>query len=315
MNCQNFIERARDVARGALMDAAARAEMLSHEGACAPCAARLADERALTEVLRALAERDATVSAPPRVEAALLAAFRARHASEARDEAAAPTAGTAAPAAPVSASRHNITPLASHTSYRRRTWAKTLAAAGAAAAAAVVTLVFVAPTGAPVPAVNETARATDVREAPAPKSDPAAFNDLTATGTGAQDSLGVRNDDIAGGVRPTKAGGRVSSPARAGRGRILPVKYEGGGAARAARDGGADSRAGGSEEIATDFIALTHDAREVASAGGQLVRVELPRSALVRFGLPMDVERASERVKADVMLGEDGIARAIRFVR
>ena len=48
---------------------------------------------------------------------------------------------------------------------------------------------------------------------------------------------------------------------------------------------------------------------------GSLVRVELPRSALESFGLPMNMERAGERIKADVLVGSDGPARAIRFVR
>jgi len=49
--------------------------------------------------------------------------------------------------------------------------------------------------------------------------------------------------------------------------------------------------------------------------GGQLVRVELPRSALARFGLPVNTERANQRVKADVLFSADGLARAIRFVQ
>jgi hypothetical protein len=48
---------------------------------------------------------------------------------------------------------------------------------------------------------------------------------------------------------------------------------------------------------------------------GQMIRVELPRSALASFGLPMNMERADERIKADVVVGNDGLARAIRFVR
>jgi hypothetical protein len=68
-------------------------------------------------------------------------------------------------------------------------------------------------------------------------------------------------------------------------------------------------------EIATSFIPLTQDAALAAAEGGQVVRVELPRTALERFGLPMNVERAGERVKADLFLGHDGVARAIRFVR
>jgi hypothetical protein len=45
------------------------------------------------------------------------------------------------------------------------------------------------------------------------------------------------------------------------------------------------------------------------------VRVEMPRSALMSFGLPMNMERGGGRVKADVVVGNDGFARAIRFVR
>ena len=67
------------------------------------------------------------------------------------------------------------------------------------------------------------------------------------------------------------------------------------------------------KEIATDFILLTYDG-EVGSEA-QMVRVELPRSAMATFGLPVNIDRADQRVKADVLLGADGLARAIRFVQ
>jgi len=67
-------------------------------------------------------------------------------------------------------------------------------------------------------------------------------------------------------------------------------------------------------EIATEFIPLVHGEEMSPADGGQLVRVEMPRSALAAFGLPMNIERAGERVKADVVFGNDGLARAIRFV-
>jgi hypothetical protein len=67
------------------------------------------------------------------------------------------------------------------------------------------------------------------------------------------------------------------------------------------------------KEIATDFILLTYDG-EVGSEA-QLVRMELPRSAMASFGLPVNMDRADQRVKADVLLGADGLARAIRFVQ
>src|SRR5215510_13966011 len=68
-------------------------------------------------------------------------------------------------------------------------------------------------------------------------------------------------------------------------------------------------------EIATNFFSVGDTTALSLADGGQLVRVELPRSALMRFGLPVNADRASERVKADVLVGSDGIARAIRFVR
>jgi len=68
-------------------------------------------------------------------------------------------------------------------------------------------------------------------------------------------------------------------------------------------------------EIATEFIPLMNREALAQMDGGQVMRVELPRSALMSFGLPMDMERATERIKADVVVGNDGLARAIRFVR
>jgi hypothetical protein len=36
---------------------------------------------------------------------------------------------------------------------------------------------------------------------------------------------------------------------------------------------------------------------------------------MARFGLPVNAERAAEPVQADVLLGDDGLAQAIRFIR
>jgi hypothetical protein len=45
-----------------------------------------------------------------------------------------------------------------------------------------------------------------------------------------------------------------------------------------------------------------------------IVRVEVPRSAMLEVGLAVSADRVSELVEADVQLGPDGLARAIRFV-
>jgi hypothetical protein len=67
-------------------------------------------------------------------------------------------------------------------------------------------------------------------------------------------------------------------------------------------------------EIVTEFFPLMNRGAGQLDSG-QVVRVELPRSALMSFGLPMNMDRADERIKADVVVGNDGLARAIRFVR
>lgn len=67
-------------------------------------------------------------------------------------------------------------------------------------------------------------------------------------------------------------------------------------------------------EIATDFVPLG-DMTAVIQDGGQIIRVKLPRSALVKFGFPVNMDRYNENVKADVLIGVDGLARAIRFVQ
>ena len=72
---------------------------------------------------------------------------------------------------------------------------------------------------------------------------------------------------------------------------------------------------GEAAEIATDFLPVGYVSALDLQDGGQLVRVELPRFALARFGFPVNMDRADERVKADVLVGTDGLARAIRFVR
>ena len=69
------------------------------------------------------------------------------------------------------------------------------------------------------------------------------------------------------------------------------------------------------EEVATDFLPLTHDAGTQPMDSGQVIRVQVPRTALASFGLPINIERANEPVKADLLLAEDGSARAIRFIR
>jgi hypothetical protein len=68
-------------------------------------------------------------------------------------------------------------------------------------------------------------------------------------------------------------------------------------------------------EVVTEFFPLLEGDDLNTVESGQIVRVELLGSALLAAGLPIDAALADEPVKADVILGHDGQARAIRFVR
>jgi len=63
-----------------------------------------------------------------------------------------------------------------------------------------------------------------------------------------------------------------------------------------------------------EFLPLPNTEAVGPSEEMNLVRVELPRSAMISMGFTVPEERASETVQADVMLDGDGVARAVRFV-
>ena len=63
-----------------------------------------------------------------------------------------------------------------------------------------------------------------------------------------------------------------------------------------------------------EFIPLPNAEQVGENEDVNVVRVEVPRSAMLAVGLPVNPDQASELVEADVMLGSDGLARAVRFV-
>jgi hypothetical protein len=68
-------------------------------------------------------------------------------------------------------------------------------------------------------------------------------------------------------------------------------------------------------EAVTEYFPLIAGDDVELDEFAQVVRVELSASALRDVGLSLSSAAAGESVKADVVLGHDGIARAIRFVR
>jgi hypothetical protein len=66
-------------------------------------------------------------------------------------------------------------------------------------------------------------------------------------------------------------------------------------------------------EVTTEFYPLMEDAPPFER--GELLRVSLPAAAMRGVGLPVSEDRLTDMVQADVLVGQEGLARAIRFVR
>lgn len=66
-------------------------------------------------------------------------------------------------------------------------------------------------------------------------------------------------------------------------------------------------------EVVTDFFPLMDPAPPFER--GQMLRVQLPASAMRTVGLPVREDHLADPIQADVLVGEEGMARAIRFVR
>jgi hypothetical protein len=71
------------------------------------------------------------------------------------------------------------------------------------------------------------------------------------------------------------------------------------------------------EEFVTAFYALPYAESSDHTMSGEIVRVKLRGSALPGIGFPMALngDRASEQITADLIVGENGLPLAIRFVR
>jgi hypothetical protein len=324
MNCRQFTSLIVEAARGRMMDAAARDGAMRHAETCAACAARLAQEQNLTGALRAVAAGMKDLNAPARVEAQLLAAFRQ---SRADSQAATTDASPMIEAAPVALPASDD--IARRTSARRQTRRNAFAATAIAASLALVALVTLykqfTQSAPPSPETTTRVAPQNGKEqspvAPLMASLPP--SPAFAASNGEAKNGEAKFDRPQPGVR---AASQRTSPkmARAATPRMIASQQviDGGRAIFAPGEGeSASNHAGGAAkpndaESVTEFLPLVADAPAATPLeGGQLVRVRLPRAALASLGLPLNAERGNEPIKADVLVGNDGLARAIRFVR
>jgi hypothetical protein len=63
------------------------------------------------------------------------------------------------------------------------------------------------------------------------------------------------------------------------------------------------------------FYPVTYAGDVSDAAGGRIVRVELSRQALFTMGLNVPLENGLESVKADLLIGPDGVTRGIRLAK
>ena len=66
------------------------------------------------------------------------------------------------------------------------------------------------------------------------------------------------------------------------------------------------------KEIVTEFFPLLDVSMPFER--GELLRVTVPASTMRKVGLPVNQDRLEDRIYADVLVGQEGLARAIRFV-
>lgn len=68
------------------------------------------------------------------------------------------------------------------------------------------------------------------------------------------------------------------------------------------------------DDAATQFYSLVEAGELAPLESGRVVRVEVVASALIPFGGPLTPETLTQPMQADLLLGQDGLARAIRFL-
>ena len=275
MNCQNFESIVNELARQQRLQANVREQALAHTGDCQMCALRLADERALTQKLRAVSSEMNEMEAPARIETELLAAFQKQELT------------------------NQFTRRGRSVIHDWRYWAT----AAAAVLLIVIGIAAMRSRPAPVAVKNPYVPTSVPKVAGANKS-------VQPPDTGDEPKTGrvPKQGTTSAGYNPRRyvnsSSSRVNTANRRSESQASAPDRETTVAANYAGN-----------EIATDFLPVGYTSPMNLQDGGQVMRVELPRSALAGFGLPVNMDRVNERVKADVLVGPDGQARAIRFVQ
>ncbi|MEQ1644186.1 MAG: hypothetical protein ABL959_12135 [Pyrinomonadaceae bacterium] len=105
--------------------------------------------------------------------------------------------------------------------------------------------------------------------------------------------------------------GKKSGKLSAGRANKIDVRSE----ERTARKANIPSDRRRTIEPDAEFVAVSYtgDPHET-SGGGRIIRVDMKRSSLYALGIDVPLENAGDTIKADLLIGADGVTRGVRIV-
>jgi hypothetical protein len=296
MNCKEFEMTVSELAGEQLVEASKYKLALAHKTNCARCAARLANERSLTKALQVTASAE-TEQASAHTKAALLKAFAERtvpspasRSLSAIETAPITRSANVKPDAPADeiqpAPVNHIVHIFPARKVSRWTWV--------AAAAVLIALLTITAIGLLQPRKNELPKEAKDKpqqsDQPKPEEKP-----QNETVKGPDQPRQVPPEAVV--EPPTLKPQRKPAPRNEQQAAVKPPRT-------VHRD----------NEVTSDYIPLSYVSEATAMESGHVVRMMVARSTLISMGLPMNAERDKEMVKADVVVGDDGLARAIRFV-
>lgn len=276
MTCESFNNVVHELSTGRSLDGRMERDARTHSSECDECASVLEQQRRLTALLGQVATADAELEAPDRIEATVLGAFRLAH-------------GTA-----------NVVPLRSVAAapvVTPRQFSRRWLAAAAAIVIGVAGTLFTWQAMERGP--NVVPKPEGVSIAVKPSSETAS-PPLPATPP--QDRSAGR--ESYGGSVPGR--GIPEGP-------VIPVSNNSG--ARRTTRPVRPLPTSEPTELVTDFYSLVPASGFAPTEGGQLVRLQVPRASLASLGVPLPYGNPDGSVTADLVMGYDGVAHAIRFVQ
>lgn len=282
MNCQEFENILHSLVSGRLPDRVRQTKALAHVQSCSFCSTRLQNEQLLAAGLNALAAETGEKQAPSRIENALLEAFRVHKSSL--------ISSNGLKATIQNDKGISVSLFSTPRTGRPHSRGWLIGTAASALLLAAVGFIqwrvrHIQPAITQIPKVSvsrDSTRSPIVHEVP----------DASLT--------------IA--TQPTPVP-KVEKGRHGGKAQNFNLrKYT------KADLGSTSEEVVGRREIDSKFLPLMAASPLEPTESGHLIRMNLPRSTMGRFGFPISLERSEEPIKADVLIGEDGVARAIRFV-